>query len=64
MLGLFADPEDGSPAARWAPRGARARYLEAPRTIADVDDATIFAALRPLLAPVLTAVAAGDTATG
>ena len=45
VLGLFADPADGSPAARWAPRGARARYLEAPRAIADVDDATIFAAL-------------------
>jgi len=64
VLGLFADPEDGSPAARWAPRGARAHYLEAPRAIADVGDATILAALDPLLAPALTTVAAGGTATG
>lgn len=63
VLGLFADPEDGSPAARWAPRGARSRTLEAPRAIADVADEAIFAALEPLLAPALTAVAAGGTAT-
>ena len=64
VLGLFADPADGSPAARWAPRGARARYLEAARAVADVDDATVFAALAPLVAPAVTTVAAGGTATG
>ena len=64
VLGLFADPADGSPAARWAPRGARARYLEAPRAVADLDDATVFAALAPLLAPVLTSAAPARTATG
>jgi hypothetical protein len=50
VLGLFADPADSAPAERWAPRGPRARHLEAARRVADLDDETVFAALMPLLA--------------
>lgn len=50
VLGLFADPQDSSPAARWAPIGPRARYLEAARRVADLADDDVFAALEPLLA--------------
>jgi len=63
VLGLFAAPADGSPAARWAPRGPRARYLEAARAVTDLDDATVMAALAPLVLPALTP-AAVDRATG
>ena len=49
VLGLFADPQDSAPAARWAPRGARAAWVEAPRRISELDDAVVFDALRPLL---------------
>ena len=51
VLGLFADPADSAPAARWAPRGARAAYVEAPRQVSELDDAAVFDALAPLLAP-------------
>ena len=54
VLGLFADPADGSPAERWAPRGPRARHLEAARRVSDLSDDELFAALLPLLAPALT----------
>jgi ADP-heptose:LPS heptosyltransferase len=65
VLGFFADPADGSPAARWAPRGPRARYLEAARRVGDLDDDTVFAALGPLLEPSATAVVTADArATG
>ena len=49
VLGLFADPADSSPAARWAPRGARARHLEAPVTVAELPDDAVFDALDALL---------------
>jgi ADP-heptose:LPS heptosyltransferase len=49
VLGLFADPADSSPAARWAPLGPRARHLEAPKAVAELADDAIFAALEPLL---------------
>jgi ADP-heptose:LPS heptosyltransferase len=49
VLGLFADPADSAPAARWAPRGLRAVHLEAPRQVSQLDDAAVFAALAPLL---------------
>jgi ADP-heptose:LPS heptosyltransferase len=48
VLGLFAAPEDSAPASRWAPVGPRARWIEAPRAIGEVDDAEIMAALEPL----------------
>lgn len=50
VLGLFADPDDSAPAARWAPRGVRASFIEAPRRVSELDDAAVFAALAPLLA--------------
>ena len=49
VVGLFADPLDSAPAARWAPLGPRARYLEAAKRIADVADEEIFRLLDPLL---------------
>ena len=52
VLGLFADPLDSAPASRWAPLGPRARHIEAPRRIAEVSDAEVFAVLDPLLEPV------------
>ena len=50
VVGLFADPLDSAPASRWAPVGSRARYIEAPKAIADVADDALFAELDPLLA--------------
>jgi ADP-heptose:LPS heptosyltransferase len=50
VVGLFADPLDSAPAARWAPLGPRARYVEAASRIADVDDDDVFRLLLPLLA--------------
>jgi ADP-heptose:LPS heptosyltransferase len=49
VLGLFADPLDSAPAARWAPLGPRAFYIEAPTRIADVADDAVFRMLDPLL---------------
>ena len=49
VLGLFADPRDSAPAARWAPLGARARHLEAAKTVAELADEAIFDALVPLI---------------
>ncbi len=49
VLGLFADPSESAPASRWAPLGPRARWVEAPKAIPELDDETIFAALEPLL---------------
>jgi heptosyltransferase-3 len=50
VLGLFADPRDSSPAARWAPIGPRARYLEAAHRVAELSDDEVFGELEPLLA--------------
>ncbi len=49
VLGLFADPADSAPAARWAPLGPRALHIEAERRIAELDDKAILAPLAPLL---------------
>jgi ADP-heptose:LPS heptosyltransferase len=49
VLGLFADPLDSAPASRWAPRGPRARHLEAPKRVGELADDAVFAALQPLL---------------
>ncbi len=48
VVGLFADTGWLSSPARWGPRGPRAVALEAPRAIADLDDAQVFAALESL----------------
>ncbi|HEX6137857.1 MAG TPA: hypothetical protein VF059_09375 [Casimicrobiaceae bacterium] len=49
VLGLFADPADSAPAARWAPLGPRARFLEAPKRVGELPDDAIFEALAPLV---------------
>lgn len=49
VLGLFADPLDSAPAARWAPLGPRARHLEAAKAVAELSDDDVFRALDPLL---------------
>lgn len=49
VLGLFADPLDSAPASRWAPLGPRARYLEAAKTVADLQDDEVFRELARLL---------------
>jgi heptosyltransferase-3 len=49
VLGLFADPADSAPAARWAPRGPRARHVEAEKRVAELDDEAVFAPLAALL---------------
>ena len=52
VLGLFADPQDSAPAARWAPRGAARGMLEARAAVAELDDDEVLERLRPLLAGV------------
>jgi heptosyltransferase III len=49
VLGLFADPTDSAPAARWAPLGPRARHIEAVREVAQLEDEEVFAVWRPLI---------------
>jgi heptosyltransferase III len=49
VVGLFADPADSAPAARWAPLGSRARYLEATKCVAELPDDAVFEALESLL---------------
>lgn len=49
VLGLFAAPEDSAPASRWAPVGPRARYIEAPRSVSELDDAQIHGAVADLV---------------
>jgi ADP-heptose:LPS heptosyltransferase len=51
VLGLFADPADSAPASRWAPRGARASFIEAEKRVSEVRDEVVWAELEPLLAP-------------
>jgi hypothetical protein len=50
VLGLFADPAHAGAAARWAPLGPRARFVEAARAVAELADADVYAALAPLAA--------------
>jgi len=49
VLGLFADPEESAPAARWAPVGPRARFIEAARAVSEIDDAAIHAIVADLV---------------
>ncbi|HVO90838.1 MAG TPA: glycosyltransferase family 9 protein [Casimicrobiaceae bacterium] len=49
VLGLFADPADSAPASRWAPLGPRARYLEAERSVRELEDEQVFAEVEMLL---------------
>jgi heptosyltransferase-3 len=49
VLGFFAEIEASPPPSQWAPVGPRAKWLEAAKTLSDLDDAAVFAALAPLL---------------
>lgn len=49
VLGLFAEVEASPPPSQWAPRGPRAKWLEAPSTVAELADDIIFSALEPLI---------------
>ena len=49
VIGLFAAPEESAPAARWAPIGPRASWLEAERAVSELPDAVIHAAVERLV---------------
>ncbi|HZQ60751.1 MAG TPA: glycosyltransferase family 9 protein [Casimicrobiaceae bacterium] len=51
VLGLFADPNESAPAARWAPVGPRARYIEAERAVSELDDALVHQEIAMLATP-------------
>jgi len=50
VVGLFADPAQAGAAERWGPVGRRARFLQAPRAVAQMSDDAVMAALEPLVA--------------
>jgi ADP-heptose:LPS heptosyltransferase len=50
VLGLFAGTEVSPAPAQWAPRGPRAHWLEAGKSVAELPDETVYRALEPLLA--------------
>jgi ADP-heptose:LPS heptosyltransferase len=58
VLGLFADPADSAPAARWAPRGPRATSLQADARVSDLGDDEVFETLAGLLADSMPALRA------
>lgn len=45
VLGLFAEPAVSPPPQRWGPRGTRARWLAAPRSVTELDDAEVLTPL-------------------
>ncbi len=51
VLGLFADTGVSPGPAQWAPRGARAAWLEAPRSVSELRDEAVYDPLERLLAP-------------
>lgn len=51
VLGFFAEIDASPPPAQWSPVGPRARWLEAAKTLADLSDETVFAALETLASP-------------
>ena len=50
VLGLFAEVDVSPHPSQWGPRGARTATMVAEKSVAELDDAAIFAALAPLLA--------------
>jgi len=50
VLGLFAESDVSPAPAQWAPRGRRAEYLEAQRSVSDLPDALVHERLAKLLA--------------
>lgn len=49
VLGFFADIEASPPPSQWSPVGPRARWLAAKKTLADLTDQQVFAAIEELL---------------
>ncbi len=49
VLGFFAEPDVSPSPVQWAPRGVRADYLEAQKSVAELDDALVFDRIRVLL---------------
>jgi ADP-heptose:LPS heptosyltransferase len=50
VVGLFADAVETGAPERWGPVGERARFLQAPRAVAEIPDDAVIAALEPLVA--------------
>ena len=51
VLGLFAAADVSPAPAQWAPRGPRADYLEADRSVAELPNELVYGRLEALLAP-------------
>ena len=49
VLGFFAEAEVSPPPSQWAPRGARADWLEAGKSVAELPDALVLARVARLL---------------
>jgi len=50
VLGLFAETDVSPHPSQWGPRGARADYLEAEKSVAELREDAVFVRLAPLLA--------------
>jgi len=51
VLGFFADTGVSPAPAQWAPRGAKAAWLEAPQSVSELPDERVYDQLERLLAP-------------
>jgi len=51
VLGFFAETDVSPSPVQWAPRGRKADYLEAPKSVADLPDSLVFDRLQALSAP-------------
>ncbi|MDO6386151.1 glycosyltransferase family 9 protein [Uliginosibacterium sp. 31-12] len=49
VLGFFAETDVSPAPAQWGPVGPRARWLEAPKAVSQLEDAAVFAELESLL---------------
>lgn len=59
VLGFFAERDASPSPVQWAPVGPRARWLEAPQRVADLDDGQVLAAIDSLIES-FAAAPAGD----
>ena len=50
VLGLFAETDVSPAPAQWAPRGPKAGYLEAGKSVSELPDALVYERLSLLLA--------------
>lgn len=51
VLGFFAETDVSPAPAQWAPRGPKADWLEAPKSVAELPDALVYERLERLLGP-------------